>query len=194
MEPVGEKDVPAVVSSFANRVRHHPEHMTAPKHPFAQFYTPSFPQGSLLRLDKIYTFGLGDSGYKLDWMCMWYPSNLAEPCWGLSAYHEDWQAHLAKVEVLSLAECADWGDTVSSFLPENGSFVGGTATAQPTSDELPQVDMDSHQQPRDGILILLKKIEELSKLLFQAGSPTSNAELRNYPAIVPEVPDLIDFS
>jgi len=69
------------------------------------------------RLDKIYTFGIKDTGYKVEVMGMWYP-NEKIPCWGLSIRHVDWASRLVELERNKVGKRPEWEDIIAkAFLP-----------------------------------------------------------------------------
>lgn len=174
MSPVSRQIVPAAIHYFVNNLKINPQFDITSGTRFVEFKAGASLKVLAGRLDKIYTFGIRNTGYVLDLMSMWYPQKDA-PCWGLNVYHNEWKSHLADLEQLQTGERADWGDTVGTFLPDDGFTATGMVTATPQARE------DEKSQPRDGIRILLVKLMEISQIAFQADS----AEMPDYPAITP---------
>ena len=71
------------------------------------------------RSEKIFSFGIQSTCYKAELTAMWYPGQ-SLPCWGLAVRHTEWATHLAELERLQTGHRADWGNTISTFLPEDG--------------------------------------------------------------------------
>jgi translation elongation factor EF-1beta len=72
------------------------------------------------RLDSVYSFGIKDTGYKVEVTAMWYPRQ-QKPVWGLAVRHLDWGVHLAELEDLKVGRRAEWGDTIKTFFPKDSS-------------------------------------------------------------------------
>jgi nicotinamidase-related amidase len=71
------------------------------------------------RLDSIYCFSIRDTCYKAELTAMWYPQQRM-PVWGLAVRHSEWATHLAELERLPVGRQASWGDTMSTFFPDDG--------------------------------------------------------------------------
>ncbi|KAJ4353293.1 uncharacterized protein N0V89_005020 [Didymosphaeria variabile] len=178
MTPVSKAVAPTALRRFADQTCLKPGYDIASKELFADFTDGSKNSLKLLRgrLDKIRTFGIRKTGYRVDVISMWYPGKKV-PCWGLNVYHSDWRTHLATVEQLRPGECASWGNTLGTFLPDDGLFP-----AQWTAREEPS-RLDDHGKPlpRDGIRLLMIKLMELSQVIYQS----SGALIPDFPAIPP---------
>jgi hypothetical protein len=132
------------------------------------------------RLDKIFSFGIKKTCYKVELVSMWYP-NQHVPCWGLNVRHKAWVDHLAELESLRPGDVARWGDVVSAFLPDDG----GMPVPAPEDAPSKKQDGSAHEAlPRDGILLLTLKLMELSKIInttggvpvFEPGMPVQKPE------------------
>ena len=175
MDPISRQLVPAALHNFAEQLQVRPEHDPSSRTRFVDFKVSKSLNLLTGRVDKIYTFGIRKTGYKLECIAMWYPrKNL--PCWALRVYHSEWHSRLAMLEQLRVGECAPWGDTVQTFLPDDGyAAVEIPERHQSESNE------KAAEIPRDGIRILLVKLMEISKLVFHENS----SDLPDYPAIPP---------
>ncbi len=71
------------------------------------------------RLDKIYSFGVRDTCYKVELTAMLH-SVQSQPCWGLAVRHTEWAIHLAELERLQTGHQASWDDVLETFLPDDG--------------------------------------------------------------------------
>ncbi|KAF9696079.1 hypothetical protein EKO04_006091 [Ascochyta lentis] len=113
--------VPPVLTGFAQGVVLRPGYDMTSNQSFAKWdKSPSVD--ALLqhwRLDKVYSFGIQDTCYKAELTAMWYPKQ-SLPCWGLAVRHTEWATHLAELEGLQTGHRASWGDTIATFLPDDG--------------------------------------------------------------------------
>ncbi|KAL1607781.1 hypothetical protein SLS60_002717 [Paraconiothyrium brasiliense] len=178
MTPVSKAVVPTALRRFADQTCLKPGYDIASKELFADFTAGSKNSLKLLRgrLDKIHTFGIRKTGYRADVISMWYPGKTV-PCWGLNVYHSDWRTHLATVEQLRPGECASWGDTLSTFLPDDGLFPAEWTAL----DEPQRLDEHGKPLPRDGIRLMMTKLMELSQVIYQS----DGALIPDFPAIQP---------
>jgi len=116
------------------------------------------------RLDSIYTFGIQKTCYKVELTAMWYPAQKM-PVWGLAVRHTEWTTHLAELERLSIGRQASWGDTLSTFFPDDGQSSGH---AELDGEDLGIVRLnieDYMEAPRDGILGLATDLLRLSGIV-----------------------------
>lgn len=162
--------VPPVLEGFAKRAGIKQGYSVASTDSFAE-WDPSPSVKNLLltgRTEKIYLFGIQDTCYKAELTAMWYPGQ-SLPCWGLAVRHTEWATHLIELERLQTGHQADWGNTISMFLPDDGG-----SSIQPDEDEEFGVDGltlkdDVHKsQPglsREGIRILVNILLQLSKIV-----------------------------
>lgn len=161
--------VPPVLTGFAQRVVLRPGYDPASTQSFAVWdNTPSVKR--LLRnarLDRIYSFGVRKTCYKVELITMWYKQQ--SPCWGLALRHVEWATHLAELEHLQTGHKASWGDTIATFLPEDG----GSSVKLDDDDDLGMQEINiagqTHELPRrasrEGIRVLSKILLQLSKLV-----------------------------
>lgn len=184
MSPVKGQLVPAAIHTFVQNLKFNRNFDSTSGVRFVDFRAGHSLKIVTGRLDMLYTFGIRKTGYKLDCMCMWYPHKDI-PCWGLNVYHNEWQSHLARLEQLQPGERGDWGDTVSTFLPDDGFTATGMAMATPQSST--ETGETETPQPRDGIRTLLAKLMEISQIVYQADS----IAMPEYPAIAPSPHGLV---
>ncbi|KAL5465953.1 hypothetical protein PMIN06_000295 [Paraphaeosphaeria minitans] len=175
MIPLKTTLVPTAIRHFADETQIKPKYDTGSKQAFLEF-----PHGLSLglltgRLDKIYTFSIKKTGYKVNATSMWYPgANIS--CWGLNVYHSDWRSLLATTEQLRQGEHGVWVNTVATFLPNDGLFCDPNEPEQP-----PKLDHTGKPRPGDGIRLLTTKLMELSQVIYQS----DRVKVPDYPAIAP---------
>lgn len=183
MQPVRKVTVPAILKHFADHVQISSK---IHKHPNVRFVTNDTVGASLKllasRLDKIYTFGIKDTYYKVNCMAMWYHSQSADatPCWGLNITHDDWQTRLADLEHLETGRAIQWKDTDRAFLPPDGlsSFHIKDESVDAAMSNLNISDREDHDY--DGIRLLLNKLMELSTFINRS---TSSSILHPAPPV-----------
>lgn len=129
MTQVPAKTVPPVLVGFAKRVAMKPKYTVNSKESFATWDSTPTIKKSLLtgRLDSIYAFSIKNTCYKVELTAMWYPGQIM-PVWGLAVRHTDWATHLAELESLLIGGLASWGDTLSTFFPDDGESDDGEST------------------------------------------------------------------
>lgn len=110
-----------------------------------------------VRLDKIYTFGVKKTGYRVEAIAMWYPRK-GEPCWGLTVHHRDWAQHLGELERLPPGSGAEWVDPVKTFFPDNGTSSKVTVDSE-------------HLAQGNGTALLIDKLMQLSKIVNSGSEP-----------------------
>lgn len=120
------------------------------------------------RSEKIYSFGVYDTCYRAELTAMWYPGHTL-PCWGLAVRHNEWATHLAELERLQTGQQANWGDTITAFLPvDGGSSTGPKDEGSLGVDNLNiNEDLEKPQRtlPRDGTRTLVNILLRLSKIV-----------------------------
>ncbi|KAF2869854.1 hypothetical protein BDV95DRAFT_497090 [Massariosphaeria phaeospora] len=177
MMPATTSSIPPAVIGFANRVTLTPGYANGKnlesKEAFAQWSLN--PSLKLLtgRLDKVYTFGIAKTNYKVEFFASWYPSK-SIPCWALVVRHLEWATHLAELERLPPGEKASWGDVITTFIPDDGiTSTASQDNSNPEEEELDlqnlRLDMASEAQPREGIRLLTQKLMELSQVINDRG-------------------------
>ena len=94
---------------------------------------------------------------------MWYPQQRL-PVWGLAIRHMEWATHLNELERLSVGSRGDWGDTLKTFLPEDGLM---SSTNIDQEMEIGRLKLDQNVEGRscNGTRILLDKMMRLSKIV-----------------------------
>ena len=196
MMPVSKKLVSPAIEKFAHGVSMEKSYDLHSNKPFAKITKDQV--NSLLklqasRLDKIYSFGIKDTCYKVELVSMWY-NNLKVPCWGFNVRHKAWIDHLAELEALRPGGAANWGNVVSTFLPDDGGMPVPIEEQEP--DTLDEQQDDPHKNsphkplpaeakesgtpgeqpeekeeapPREGIMLLMRKLMELSTIINNTG-------------------------
>lgn len=170
MTLVPRSTVPPVLVGFAER--------TVLKKGFEMTSTQSFviwdPSPSVKnllvtgRLDKVYSFGIRNTCYKVELTAMWYPGQ-PSPCWGLAVRHTEWATHLADLERLQTGHKAIWGDIVETFLPADGGSSNKLEDDEIGVGEL-KLDVDVEKPPlqapsREGIRTLTNILLYLSGMV-----------------------------
>jgi hypothetical protein len=124
------------------------------------------------RLDAIYSFGIKETSYKVELTRIWYP-NQARPVWSLAIRHTEWANRLTELEHLPIGRKADWGDTITTFLPNDGqsSYTAADETGDLRIGNL-DLGLDIEAPPRNGIRILMDKLLQVSVVV---GSVMNNA-------------------
>lgn len=169
MISVSHSTVPPVLDGFAKRAGIKQGYSVASTDSFAE-WDPSPSVKILLltgRTEKIYSFGIHDTCYKAELTAMWYHGQ-SLPCWGLAVRHTEWANHLVELARLQTGHQADWGNVISTFLPDDG----GSST-QPDEEEVGvdglalKDDAQNSQQGlfREGIRTLVNILLQLSKIV-----------------------------
>lgn len=128
------------------------------------------------RLDKIYLFGLQKTGYVVELTAMWYPQQ-RKPVWGIGVRHREWATHLAELERLLVGSKADWGHTLTTFLPDDGLSSCANADDDEFGMDLLKLD-DKHNAPaRNGIRILMEKLMQISEIVSSVTSRGDSVSL-----------------
>jgi hypothetical protein len=163
--PVSRKLVSPTLVGFAERVTMKPKYDPRSTESFAQWdMTPTIKKHLQNgRLDKIYSFGIQNTCYKAELTAMWYPQQKL-PVWGLAVRHTEWATHLAELERLPVGCQADWGHTLTRFLPDDGLMSNLSNDDDTGIEHLALNDMDE-APPRDGIRILIEKLMQLSEIV-----------------------------
>lgn len=161
------KTVSPVLVGFASRVTMKPKYDTRSTESFATWDSSPTIKKNLLtgRMDSIYTFGIKETCYKVELTAMWYPGQ-KKPVWGLGVRHPEWATHLAELERLSIGRQASWGDTISTFFPDDGqSSSYNEADGKDYGMRKLQVDDDPEDEPRKGIRVFTDKLLRLSEIV-----------------------------
>lgn len=164
------KTVPPILKAFVKSVGLKRKYDMSSQESFAVWTnSPTIMQNlKTMRCDKIYTFGIRNTCYKVDLMAMWYP-NRKEPCWGVVVRHTEWAFHLAELENLPVGRSAEWDDIIAKFLPDDGitSCVIGEEDEELGMQGL-NLDDENEPQARKGIQVLVDKLLKISKLVQSA--------------------------
>lgn len=169
MTPVMRSNVPPILNEFAQRVVAKPGFDVMSTQSFAEWDSTPSIRNLLLhgRLDKIYSFGVQNTCYKVELTAMWYPDQCF-PCWGLAVRHIEWATHLAELEGLPTGHQANWGRNVlHTFLPNDGG-----SSAQTAEDDfgIGALRVDEHRPtpqrlPHEGVRALVDILLQLSKIV-----------------------------
>lgn len=132
------------------------------------------------RLDKVYTFGIKKTGFRVEVASMWFPGRKL-PCWGLSVRHKEWAMRLNELERLPPGGKAEWEDTISTFLPEDGITSASLDCVRSIAFEFENLNVGGKEipAPRRGIKMLVDKLMQLSQVIncdhsAQAGPTLGN--------------------
>jgi hypothetical protein len=158
--------VPAALTSFAKGVAMKPNYRESvcSNDIFATFTPTASVNIRNFRFERIYTFGIKETGYRVETIAMWYPRQNV-PVWGLAVRHNEWAMHLGSLETLPTGYGANWGkeDIVKVFIPDNGK---SSKIAEDDDTGL------SHGRSRgrddvhgNGIRLLVDRLMELSKIV-----------------------------
>lgn len=175
MTLVSRSTVPPVIDGFAKRAVIKRGYSVASSDSFAE-WDPSPSVKNLLltgRTEKVYSFGVRDTLYKVELTAMWYPGQ-AMPCWGLAVRHTEWATHLVELERLQTGHQANWGNTISTFLPDDGG-----SSIEPEEDDDLGVDglnLDDRVQKPHAVLSC-EGIRTLVNLLLQLSDIVSSVTL-----------------
>lgn len=162
--PVASKSISPVITGFAERVKMRPDHDHRSSESFAEWeQTPAVKKYLRTgRLDTIYSFGIKQTCYKVEVIGMWYPGQKL-PVWGLSVRHPEWATHLAELERLPIGRKADWGDTIATFLPDDGQSCYSSAVEdEDFGMRNLNLGIGAEAPLHDGIRILMDKLLQLS--------------------------------
>lgn len=168
MIPLPRKSVPPMIHQFAQSVQMKSDYNYDVKSNelFALWGRSPGLKLEMGRLDAIYSFGIRGTAYKVETLRMWYSgSRSRDPCWGINVRHNEWASHLSELEQLSLGRRAEWGKTITTFLPDDG--CSGTKKEEVGVDRL---KLDDMSPARGGIRILTDKLTELSRVINGANN------------------------
>jgi hypothetical protein len=121
------------------------------------------------RLDSIYCFGIKETCYKAELTAMWYPQQ-SKPVWGLAVRHTEWATHLAELERLSVGRRADWGDTISTFFPDDGQIAAYTADTEDSDMDKLRLDDSPVEPSGNGLRVLVESLLKLSEIVSSVTS------------------------
>ncbi|KAH7385604.1 hypothetical protein BKA66DRAFT_583220 [Pyrenochaeta sp. MPI-SDFR-AT-0127] len=181
---VHPKSVSPILIDFAERAKIKPNYDMSSTESFAEWdQTPTIKRHLQTgRLDTVYSFGIQKTCYKVEVTKMWYPQQKL-PVWGLAVRHVEWATHLAELERLPIGRQADWGHTVSTFLPDDGltSYSSGEENIDldmgHLSLRLAEYNSNTDVPPRDGIRILTDKLMQLSAIISSVTSGGKRASI-----------------
>ena len=169
MTPVTRSNVHPILTGFAQQIVVKPGFDVTSSQSFAEWDNTPSVRNLLLhgRLDKIYSFGVQRTCYKVELAAMWYPVQ-SSPCWGLAVRHTEWATHLAELEGLQTGHQASWGKNVlDTFLPNDGGSSAQTAEDDFGMGAL-RVNEDRPTPPRlphEGVRTLTDILLQLSKIV-----------------------------
>lgn len=172
--PVSRQLVSPALVGFAKSVSMPPKYNITSKESFARWEPTPTIQRYLTnhRLDKIYSFGLRNTCYKLEATAMWYPRQQKTPVWGLAVRHVQWATYLAELERLPMGNKAGWGDLVTTFLPEDGQMsapavVDGDGNQEKKTGKATHAD-EAVASSHHGIRLLGEKLIQISTVVSSA--------------------------
>ncbi|KAL6708415.1 hypothetical protein ACN47E_002678 [Coniothyrium glycines] len=164
--PEPRRLVSPILTGFAEHVSMNPKYDPQSAESFARWNTTPSVQSHLVngRLDKIYSFGVRNTCYKVELAAMWYPQQKL-PVWGIAMRHSEWATHLAELETLPIGCKAEWGQTLTKFLPDDG--VTSSFGDEDGDLGISQLSIGDNYEapPREGIRILMDKLLQLSSLI-----------------------------
>jgi hypothetical protein len=171
LEPVPSRIVPTILTSFVKAVNMKRNYDLSSTESFAEWEpTPSVKRHLVTgRLDSIYCFGIKDTCYKVELTAMWYPQQ-RKPVWGLAVRHTGWATHLAELERLSVGRRADWGDTISTFFPDDGQMSPYTADTEDIEMGKLRLDDGLKEPSGNGLRILVESLLKLSEIVSSVTS------------------------
>lgn len=169
MVPIPRSTAPPVLMDFAHHVVLQPVYDVTSTQSFTMWNRgPSVNR--LLRHgreDKIYSFGVRETCYKVEITAMWYPDQKV-PCWGIAVRHVEWATHLAELERLQTGHQASWGDTIATFLPKDG---GSSSVLEEEDDygvsklKLKGIEVPARGPSREGIRTLTNILLQVSEIV-----------------------------
>lgn len=178
MTPVSPKSISPVLTQFVKQVKMRPgyEHQSA--EPFAEWETTSTIRKHLqtARLTAIYSFGIKNTYYKVELTRIWHPTQKL-PVWSLAIRHAEWANHLAELESLPLGRKANWGHTITTFLPDDGQSSYNTTNTEDLSLSNLSLDPMVQSPPRGGIGILISKLLEVSAVVSQTRNTAEGVDI-----------------
>jgi hypothetical protein len=165
MQHIPSKQITPLMKSFAKGIGLKPKINPATyDQPFARWTVAPSVKFRTGRLDRLYTFGIKSTRYQFETAAMWYPGNI-KPRWGCFVRHADWKMHLATLETLLPGRGAELGDTIQTFLPDDGSG-GAVSEGQGRSLlELHAMDEDKLPAATRGTELLVQKLMDLSMVI-----------------------------
>ncbi|KAF2019000.1 hypothetical protein BU24DRAFT_326190, partial [Aaosphaeria arxii CBS 175.79] len=120
MDLLSKQTVSPVIIAFAESVSMKSNYDISSEGAFATWRTsPSVYLYDGCYMEKVYTYGIRGSEYRVDARQMWF-SHQSKPCWGVTVRHRDWETLLNQLERLPTGHGADWKrDTaVETFFPD----------------------------------------------------------------------------
>ncbi|EOA81902.1 uncharacterized protein SETTUDRAFT_96874 [Exserohilum turcica Et28A] len=176
LNPISPKSVSPVLASFAKGVKMRSDYSFQPNERFADWDATPTVKSHLAsgRLDAIYSFGVKDTCYKVELTRMSYPPQ-KPPVWGLGVRHTEWATYLGELERLPIGRKADWGHTITTFLPDHGQS-SYTASGEDGDLQLSNLTLspDIESPPRKGIRILMEKLLQISAIVSSTMGPAGS--------------------
>ncbi|KAF2637096.1 hypothetical protein P280DRAFT_458889 [Massarina eburnea CBS 473.64] len=167
MSPIPKRLASPALRGFADGVTIKPNYQLQSNGIFAMWKNSSSLPLLNGRLDKVYSFGIQKTCYRVELIGMWYPGQ-AVPCWGINFRHGEWATHLAQLERLVVGRGAEWGDAIATFLPNDGLSSFDTAPKDETDLRRLQkfsLNMNNPETPRDGTRLVLDQLMRLSAVI-----------------------------
>ncbi|KAH7130642.1 hypothetical protein B0J11DRAFT_602983 [Dendryphion nanum] len=206
MIPISPSKIPPVLLQFAADVELRTEFT---KNPDSGDFVRESRSRSInvvhCRRDKIYTFGIKNTKYRVDIVAMWYP-RCKIPCWGITVRHQDWPMYLDTLEHLAQGECAEWKDIIAAFFPDNGmtseqahrspDILAGLAemTFNDDKEDRKEDRKQSGESHREGVRLLVRNLMAISRIINATDVVPARPSLGTGIAIRDDTPVLIDLS
>ncbi|KAF2002946.1 hypothetical protein P154DRAFT_487968 [Amniculicola lignicola CBS 123094] len=164
MIPVRKLTLSPVIVGFADSVKMKPGYKPESNEPFATYNRTPSVKFQFFRLDRVYTFGICKTLYRVEAKAMWYPGQTI-PCWGLVIRHTEWGMHLSPLEKLSPGNGANFGsDSIKTFIPDGGVSSSHALDDTELEDQLEQIQLENTSLD-DGMVILIEKLLQLSEIV-----------------------------
>ncbi|EMD91375.1 hypothetical protein COCC4DRAFT_57592 [Bipolaris maydis ATCC 48331] len=166
IKPVSAKSMSPLLTRFMEGVRMKCGYNPQSADLFAEWEKSPAVKNYLVteRLIVIYSFGIKETSYKVEIARIWHTGR--QPVWSLGVRHAEWANRLSELEHLPTGRKANWGNTITSFLPSDGQSSYNTVD----EDEdlgLSNLDLGSDVEapPQDGIRILIDKLLQISAVV-----------------------------
>lgn len=166
MIPVLSKSISPVLTQFAKQVRMRPGYKHQSTEAFAEWDTTSTVSKHVQtgRLTAIYSFGIKNTYYKVDLKRIWHPTQ--KPLvWSLAVRHSEWGNHLSELEHLPMGRKANWGDIVTTFLPDDGQSSYNASNEDDLNMGNLSLSAAAQASPRGGVGILVAKLLQVSAII-----------------------------
>ncbi|EUC41931.1 hypothetical protein COCMIDRAFT_104846 [Bipolaris oryzae ATCC 44560] len=164
LKPVSAKSISPLLTRFMEGVRMKRGYNPQSADLFAEWETSPAVEDCLVteRLIVMHSFGIKETSYKVEIARIWHTGQ--QPVWSLAVRHAEWANRLSELEHLPTGRKANWGNTLTSFLPKDGQSSYNTADEDLGLSNL-DLDPDVEAPPQDGIRILIDKLLQVSAVV-----------------------------